>query len=175
MIALFIFPYSLAYHLFIHNEVESTYLRTSVSSEENADFINQELLVKSATTTSEPTRTSQPVPFSHEYEMRAPEVPFKEKLRSLFQLGLSDPRKLISILDTEDPFGTLAGPEQPIDCSAIFQMVNFPSIVNEERATSFRNNVVGSFIFYQHLRKAGGTSFCDLANSNMSKENVPPY
>ena len=30
-------------------------------------------------------------------------------------------------------------------------------------------------LFYQHLRKAGGTGFCDLIRQNIGSESTPPY
>ena len=36
-------------------------------------------------------------------------------------------------------------------------------------------NATGSFIFFQHLRKAGGTHFCSVANQNLPREVVPRY
>ena len=40
---------------------------------------------------------------------------------------------------------------------------------------SFLIITITNKIFYQHLRKAGGTSFCDLANKNIPRKEIPPY
>ena len=34
---------------------------------------------------------------------------------------------------------------------------------------------MGTFLFFQHLRKAGGTNFCTLAQRNLPSSQVPPY
>lgn len=54
-------------------------------------------------------------------------------------------------------------------------LLDNPSIVDTNGLDAFKSKKEGSFIFYQHLRKAGGTGFCDLANSNLPRMNVPDY
>jgi hypothetical protein len=39
----------------------------------------------------------------------------------------------------------------------------------------FKNHDLGYYVFFQHLRKAGGTSFCELARSNMPRRWTPGY
>jgi hypothetical protein len=38
----------------------------------------------------------------------------------------------------------------------------------------FRGHEKGYYIIFQHIRKAGGTSFCDLVKSNFPDEDVEP-
>eukprot|EP00980_Cylindrotheca_fusiformis_P014658 scaffold3987_cov134-Cylindrotheca_fusiformis.AAC.8 len=49
----------------------------------------------------------------------------------------------------------------------------FRSVQNSQPLTDENAPVV--VIYYEHLSKAGGTSFCNLAQSNMPKEQVPAY
>jgi hypothetical protein len=50
----------------------------------------------------------------------------------------------------------------------------FPVLLSTSRIQYFQTKVVGNYIFFQHLRKAGGTSFCEL-ESNLAHSSVPPY
>ena len=67
------------------------------------------------------------------------------------------------MLDEEDPFGTLHGPENFICPSAVDQLIDYPSIYTQEKVQEFKEGKEGTWVMYQHLRKAGGTGFCDLA------------
>lgn len=53
--------------------------------------------------------------------------------------------------------------------------ITVPDQRNAEKARAFRNSTVPYFLFFQHLRKAGGTNFCALAQQNLPKRNVPKY
>jgi len=44
-----------------------------------------------------------------------------------------------------------------------------------QKARDFRDNKPGTFLFFQHLRKAGGTHFCSLAKANLPQNNVAKY
>ena len=50
-----------------------------------------------------------------------------------------------------------------------------PRLVNTTRLEDFIAGKPGTWIFYQHLRKAGGTGFCQLAKDNLRKGETPPY
>jgi hypothetical protein len=94
------------------------------------------------------------------------------KIKELFELGLRDSAKLAHILENDDVFGTINGPDN-FHCPANDELLDYPSIVDKNSLEFFRSG--DSFIFYQHLRKAGGTGFCDLALSNLPNKNVPSY
>mmetsp|Transcript_10408 Transcript_10408/g.13772 ORF Transcript_10408/g.13772 Transcript_10408/m.13772 type:complete len:442 (+) Transcript_10408:139-1464(+) len=53
--------------------------------------------------------------------------------------------------------------------------ISFPDARNASKAASYRNSELGYFIFFQHLRKAGGTQFCSLASKNIPRTKLPPY
>lgn len=44
-----------------------------------------------------------------------------------------------------------------------------------DKAAAFRSMQPGYFLFFQHLRKAGGTHFCSLAQANLPKEAIAQY
>ena len=41
--------------------------------------------------------------------------------------------------------------------------ITLPDQRNHTKSIEYRANKVGTFLFFQHLRKAGGTNFCKLA------------
>eukprot|EP00596_Hydrurales_sp_CCMP1899_P010502 CAMPEP_0119034664 /NCGR_PEP_ID=MMETSP1177-20130426/1675_1 /TAXON_ID=2985 /ORGANISM="Ochromonas sp, Strain CCMP1899" /LENGTH=321 /DNA_ID=CAMNT_0006992269 /DNA_START=221 /DNA_END=1183 /DNA_ORIENTATION=+ len=98
----------------------------------------------------------------------------QDTLYELFNLAESDPSELIIRLQEQDPLGINSGPKG-FQCPSSSSRIDFPSFVNIENSAHFKEGVDGSFIFYQHLRKAGGTGFCDLANNNLPKDAVPSY
>eukprot|EP01041_Mallomonas_annulata_P011670 gene11670-24446_t len=100
--------------------------------------------------------------------------PILELVNELFDLGAKDPDALILRLN-KDPFETAAGIET-FECpSDHAQRITYPNQVDYTISDRFKNNEPGSWILFQHLRKAGGTSFCALAESNLGKHGVPPY
>lgn len=97
-------------------------------------------------------------------------------LKSLFDLGRKDPAALIVELTHGDPLHVnIVDPHEfkcPDDKNSL---LDYPSLINEHSLQAFRDGADGSFIFYQHLRKAGGTGFCDLAQRNLVHGQVPSY
>jgi len=53
--------------------------------------------------------------------------------------------------------------------------ISLPDQRDHDKDAAFRNNADGTFLFFQHLRKAGGTHFCSLAESNLPKNALPSY
>lgn len=94
-------------------------------------------------------------------------------LRELFSLGIQDPSLLLAALQ-KDPFNVHGDPEQ-FECPADAYKLDFPSLINETRSQLFREKDASSWIFYQHMRKAGGTGFCELVKSNVPRKQIPPY
>ena len=95
-------------------------------------------------------------------------------------------------LETKDPFGTrqfekkLLEQETKLgrllDHTEILQLFSCPSSRitlpdqrDLQKARDFRDAKPGTFLFFQHLRKAGGTHFCSLAKANLPKNNVAAY
>jgi hypothetical protein len=96
-------------------------------------------------------------------------------LRGLHELAIRDPRLLLEELTSVDPFNILGGPMN-FTCPLILEeRLDYPDIVDHSRAKRFVSGDKDSWIFYQHLRKAGGTGFCDLAQINMKRSEIPSY
>lgn len=110
-------------------------------------------------------------------------------VHDLFLLGTKDPDKLIYLLNTTDPLskfrgyrlstihkswllGTKVADPDNFTCDSIDLL---PRKINDTALILFRNHTIGYYVFFQHLRKAGGTSFCELARSNMRFKETPPY
>ena len=55
------------------------------------------------------------------------------------------------------------------------ERITLPDVRVEQKALDFRNGKRGTFLFFQHLRKAGGTNFCSLAEKNLPKKAQPRY
>jgi hypothetical protein len=53
--------------------------------------------------------------------------------------------------------------------------LTLPDQRDQTKGRTFRDGVNGTFLYYQHLRKAGGTHFCSLASANLPKSAVHKY
>lgn len=93
-------------------------------------------------------------------------------IHKLFDLATKDPIALNNIILNEDPL-KVNNPTTFL-CPTNTNKYDYPGISNKSNSINFKNNVKGSFIFYQHLRKAGGTGFCDLSMSNLPRKQVNP-
>ena len=104
------------------------------------------------------------------------------------------PSETLARLEQDDPFGVRAvetflanvSPEEPVEdvlegigkifsCPPKAQRLGFPDRRNVTKAQAFRQATRGYFVFFQHLRKAGGTNVCTLATANIPKPNLPSY
>ena len=95
-------------------------------------------------------------------------------IHSLFDLGTSNPTELLQRFN-RDPLGVSNGPHSficPLDDS---NKLTYPDLINHNISVAFRAHMDGTYILFQHLRKAGGTAFCDLAQSNLERKAVPSY
>lgn len=109
-------------------------------------------------------------------------------------LAALSPEETLQKLKEEDPFGTRAFDAQlteqetilgrvlTIDeirqlfsCPAEQERITLPDARVEQKAIDFREGKPGTFLFFQHLRKAGGTNFCSLAEKNLPRKSQPPY
>ncbi|KAG5175751.1 hypothetical protein JKP88DRAFT_337460, partial [Tribonema minus] len=50
-----------------------------------------------------------------------------------------------------------------------------PDVRDLSAAEAFRGGDSGAFLYFQHMRKAGGTAICDLAKRNMPPHQVPRH
>jgi hypothetical protein len=103
------------------------------------------------------------------------------------------PSKILSTLEEQDPFGVRRFEDKLLQAESekqaflsleelqtLFECptterITLPDQRNSERGRQFRNGTSNVFLFFQHLRKAGGTNFCSLAEENLPKSQVPPY
>jgi hypothetical protein len=97
-----------------------------------------------------------------------------DEVRKLFEMGSIDPLELLTEL-YKDPLEVNVRPTEFKCPLSLEGRLDYPDLVNHTRATAFRQGDPTSWIFYQHLRKAGGTGFCDLAKQNLPSKAVPPY
>ena len=116
------------------------------------------------------------------------------------QLAALPADQILATLQTQDPFGVRQFEEnlkqtesdrqailQMDDIKALFpcptdQRITLPDQRDHKRSQKYRHGLhelnpkTGedfSFLFFQHLRKAGGTNFCSLAQHNLLKPQVP--
>jgi hypothetical protein len=108
-------------------------------------------------------------------------------------LAALSPEETLKRLE-DDPFGTRTFDTQLIEhetalgrilsiqemqtlfpCPPNEERITLPDIRVESKAEEFRQQKKGTFLFFQHLRKAGGTNFCSLAEKNLPKSQQPHY
>jgi hypothetical protein len=92
----------------------------------------------------------------------------------LLKLARMQTPQLREALDTSDRFQlkSLAN-NCPFSADTIIPWL--PARTPPEAAESFRKKEKGVILWYDHLSKAGGTSFCKLAQTNMKRNEVPRY
>ncbi|CAM9726146.1 unnamed protein product [Ectocarpus sp. 12 AP-2014] len=98
-----------------------------------------------------------------------------EKLHSI---GVANPGELARLLEEEDPFEIAVDSPDRFQCPASeADRFSLPDIRDHVREKDFKSGE--GFIYYQHLRKAGGTGFCEMAGrrerQNMPAREVPMY
>ncbi len=97
---------------------------------------------------------------------------WQQRIHDLFDLAKKDPAALLRKLDDADPLGVNVEGVQDFACPAPEERLTQPDLRRMEMSAQFRGGQ--GFVFFQHLRKAGGTAFCDLAGRNMQK-HTPAY
>eukprot|EP00956_Cyclotella_meneghiniana_P013005 scaffold18584_cov79-Cyclotella_meneghiniana.AAC.8 len=70
---------------------------------------------------------------------------------------------------------TLEEIRQLFPCPKEQDRITLPDARVQQKAVDFRDNKPGTFLFFQHLRKAGGTNFCSLAEKNLPRHAQPAY
>jgi hypothetical protein len=138
-----------------------------------------------------PHRTEGP-PLIHDYEY------WKDVAVTL---AGRTPDQVIQTLEHEDPFGVRQFERDLVqaesergafvdvtDLATLFpcpeKRITLPDQRNRKQGRAFRksihqissmNRTDTAFLFFQHLRKAGGTNFCTLAEHNLHRSNIPSY
>ena len=108
----------------------------------------------------------------------------------IVDLAQRSPKEILHTLNHDDPFGVRQVAQQMKDsswnvsslfpCPAPSRRLSFPNrrnVSHLQRYHQSRNDTAQppAFIFFQHLRKAGGTHFCTLAQKNLPSAQVPSY
>lgn len=101
-------------------------------------------------------------------------ISFNSVIKQLFNMGAINPDQLHDYLLQNDVFEVFNSSSLR-ECPPKRRRIDYPDITNSDSLHKFLENGAGSFIFYQHLRKAGGTGFCDLAKTNLGAKSVPSY
>jgi hypothetical protein len=126
---------------------------------------------------------------------------FKDWREYAVQLAALTPEKIVDTLKIADPFGvrtfeskllaaeshkqaflSLEELRSLFPCPSISettsewqQRITLPDQRNMDKARAYRNGTDSYFLFFQHLRKAGGTNFCSLAKHNLPNHQIPKY
>jgi hypothetical protein len=141
----------------------------------NHDGMQQQLLAPGPHVANAPIvlRKKAPTPLQTTY---VPHKDIYQVVRELFEEGLKNKNSLLVKLTTQNPFNIPSDSPLNWTCpSSTSDRISLPDIVNHSRSEAFKANQKGSWLFYQHLRKAGGTGFCDLAQNNLPRKQTPPY
>lgn len=107
--------------------------------------------------------------------------------------------EILTSLEMQDPFGVRHFESQLVEMETLkksnleiddikklfpcpVDRITLPDQRDHARDRAFRETIASvpikstsTFLFFQHLRKAGGTNFCDLAQKNLLRPNVPSY
>jgi hypothetical protein len=163
----------------VHDETNK---RTAFVNKKNDESRSRTTTTTAATTTTTWERRSK---------VSQPTMRFDDFKRVAMELARLTPAETLRRLDEDDPFGVRSLVNTTSTSSAsssrsgssllsslpcpTYQRISLPDRRNHTRSFQFRNNVSGTFLYFQHLRKAGGTHFCTLAEDNLPKHNLPPY
>ena len=103
-----------------------------------------------------------------------PPKPAKPLREMLLDLALLAPRDALAALD-KDPLGVervTNASEWRCPAERLLSSSNAPS---REALRRMRTNEDGAFLWFDHLSKAGGTSFCKFARKNVGMRSTPRY
>ena len=118
---------------------------------------------------------------------------FKEWKQFAMDLAGKIPSDIVSTLKKDDPFGVRTFEKQLqaaeaekqrflslVELQQLFpcptqERISQPDYRDHDKAQAYANGTETYFLFFQHLRKAGGTNFCSLAEHNLPKRNIPRY
>lgn len=143
---------------------------------------------------STPTHTDMLLPLQHyKSPKKQPKREWYADWRSLaVDLAGKLPAEILQILREEDPFGVRTFEKRLLKTESMEKRflaldelrelfpcptdrITLPDQRDPDKAHAFRNGTDSYFLFFQHLRKAGGTNFCSLAEHNLKKKNLPKY
>lgn len=151
-------------------------------SNENGNYVNTQLRIPNEEKENMPVKNVITIAPEIEKEELVEDVPLETQpamidlIHHYYEYARSNPADFLKELAKTDIFGTqLSDPSLFVCPTDPLQFVDDPAAANSNNAQLFREKAPGSFIFYQHLRKAGGTGFCKLTQSNLPLFQVPQY
>ena len=118
---------------------------------------------------------------------------YQDWRKTAVQLATLTPDQVLLELETSDPFGVRTfekrlkeeetAKQRILTTDEIKQLfpcptsrITLPDQRDLPKAKAFRHGNTGdTFLMFQHLRKAGGTNFCTLAEHNLPKDTVSDY
>lgn len=120
------------------------------------------------------------------------DMTYNEWRQKVVELATMPASQTIRELEEKDPFGTrrfeklLLSEESKRGATLSLKeiqklfpcpkdRISLPDQRDHSRAASFRAGDEQTFLYFQHLRKAGGTNFCTLAEQNLPHKAVPSY
>lgn len=99
---------------------------------------------------------------------------FQEWKQLAMNLARLPPDQVLQNLATNDPFGVRNTTKMPNrNVQLCHHRISSPDQRNHTASQRFRDG--HGMIFFQHLRKAGGTHFCSLAEANFERRHLPRY
>jgi hypothetical protein len=122
---------------------------------------------------------------------RENKMTYKDWRNIAVDLAMLSPEETLKELETKDPFGTRTFERQLLESESLkgatleldevkklfwcpSDRITLPDQRNHSKSEAFRKGA-DTFLFFQHLRKAGGTNFCSLAQTNLPTRSVPSY
>ena len=127
-------------------------ITTQVGSETQYDASNVLSLRHSSTKGSSNSHESNQLSSGNANCSRSAGKSVLELLHDLFDIGVSNPRKLVDLLENSDPLNVSGDPDMFTCTDEWRDRIDYPIIYNAKAIEDFRAQMPNSFIFYQHLR-----------------------
>jgi hypothetical protein len=175
----------------VHQEEDherSSFIENEETNKKRTAFLNKNDEARSRTTTTTTATTTTTTTWERRAKVSQPTMRYDDFKQVAMELARLPPAETLRRLDEDDPFGVRSLVNTSSTSSSrsgssllsllpcpTHQRISLPDRRNHTRSFQFRNNVSGTFLYFQHLRKAGGTHFCTLAEDNLPKINLPPY
>ena len=106
-------------------------------------------------------------------------LPARDALEQLKETDTFQVRRFHdSLVEKEQTIGRTLTHDEIVSlfpCPDPDERITLPDFRDEAKANAFRKAEPNSFLFFQHLRKAGGTHFCSMAKANLPPNAVARY
>lgn len=165
-------------------------------------IIHKSLETKGEPKNGDPIPKSEVSPLRRREKISAAGLRYEKYREQLMQLAKLEPEELLRKIADEDPLQMnqfkldLIIAETKLDRSLTQEelmdlfpcpddRISLPDARNHTRSILYRQQLHPrmkkqfadefTFLYFQHLRKAGGTNFCTLAEKNLPKKHLPRY